>query len=165
MKGHSAFPIAPPLQEIHHKIFLSHILDTRWGSLTPLQRCLCILQPQPIGPLVGGVLSLSIDVVCVFCNPNRLGHSLGESYPSAEMSVYFAAPTDWASRWGSLSPLQRCCLCILQPQPIRPLVGGVLPLCRDVICVFCSPNRLCHSLGESYPSAEMLSVYFAAPTN
>ena len=42
------------------------------------------------------------------------GQSLEESYHSAEMqSVYSTAPTDWASHWGSLTPLQRCSGCIL----------------------------------------------------
>ena len=44
---------------------------------------------------------------------------------------------------GCLTPLQRCSQCILQPQLTRPLVGGdVLPLCRDAVCVFCSPSQL-----------------------
>ena len=39
----------------------------------------------------------------------------------------------------------------------RTLVGGFLPLCRDTVCVFCSPSGLghTHSLGVSYLSAEM----------
>ena len=89
------------------------------------------------------------------------------------LSVYFAAPADWTNRtfvggillfcrdavsvfgspsrldqqdirWGNLSRLQRCSQCILQPQPTEP-TG--------------------HSRGESYSSAEMQSVYFAAPAD
>ena len=133
---------------------------TRWGRLTRLQRYRrCILQPQPTRPLVEEVLPVCRDVVGVFYSPSRLGHSLRESYPSAEISsVYHTASADWATRWGSLTPLQRCSRCILQPQPTGPLVGGVLPLCRDVVGVFYSLSPLGHSLGESYPSAEMSSV-------
>ena len=99
------------------------------------------------------------------------GHSLGEFYPSADMqSVYSTGP----SRLGH-----------------KTLVGGVLPLCRDSVGVFCSPSRLghqdtrwgnltplqiCsryiqqaqadwatrHSLGEFYLSVEIQSVYSAA---
>ena len=117
-------------------------LSSRWAGLTLLQRCSrCILQPQP----------------------TEL--SLGGSYPSAEMqSVYSAAPADWAlvgrvlpfcrdavgvfrspsrlsSRWAGLTLLQRCSRCILQPQPTELSLGG------------------------SYPSAEMQSVYSAAPAD
>ena len=127
-------------------------LDTRWGSLATLKRCnRCILQPQPT---------------------RQPGHSLGESYHSAEMqSVYSIAPTEWAT---------------------MILVGTVLPLCRDTVGVFSCSGRLSnqdtrwgsltplqrcsryvlqlwltrlpgHTLGESYPSAEMQSVYSASP--
>ena len=98
-------------------------------SFTPLQRCSrCILQPQLTGPqitrwrvefyssaemqsvysttpiewatdhlLEGGVLLLCRDAVCVFYNPYRMGHR----------------SLVWV--W-SLTPLQRCSRCILQPQ-------------------------------------------------
>ena len=37
------------------------------------------------------------EVLLSDCLVSYLGHSLGVSYPSAEMqSVYFAAPADWA---------------------------------------------------------------------
>ena len=67
------------------------------GESYPLQRCSwCILQPQPTGPLVGGILPA----------PH-----------SAEMQlVYSTAPTDWATRWGSLTP------------------------CRDAVGVFYNPS-------------------------
>ena len=47
-------------------------------------------------------------------------HSLGvEVYRSAEMlSVYSPEMLSVYSRWGILTPLQRCSWCILQPQPI-----------------------------------------------
>ena len=46
--------------------------------------------------------------------------------------------------WGSLTPLQRCSRCILQPQLTRQrtLVVGVILLCRDVVGVFCNPSWL-----------------------
>ena len=45
----------------------------------------------------------------------------------------------------------------------RTLAGwGILPLCRDVVGIFCRPNRRGHSLGKSYHSAEMQSVYSTA---
>ena len=48
------------------------------------------------------VLSFSRDIVDVFYGPRRLGHpghSLGESYASAEtQSVYSTASADWASK-------------------------------------------------------------------
>ena len=47
IKGNSTFPKAAALLKPHHQIVQCHILDTRWGSLTPLQRSSrCILQPQ-----------------------------------------------------------------------------------------------------------------------
>ena len=50
MKGYSAFPKAPALLKPHHQIVECYIQDSRWGSLTPLQRCSQrILQPQSAG--------------------------------------------------------------------------------------------------------------------
>ena len=164
---------------------------TRWGSLTPLQRCSqyilqpqltrplvrgvlslllrcswCILQPQPTGTLVEGVLPLCWDAVGVFYSLSQLGHSLRESYPFAEMQlVYSTASANWATRWGSLTPLLRCGWCILQPQLTGPLVEGVLPLCWDAVGVFYSLSQLGHSLRESYPFAEMQLVYSTASDN
>ena len=167
---------------------------------------------KPTEPLVGKVLLLYRDTVSVFYSPGRLGTSLKKSYPSAEMqSVYSIAPTnqptgplvgevlsfcrdavsvfygphqpaDWATRWVSLIPLQRCSQCT------GPLVGEVLLFCRDTVGVFYGPHqpadwatrwgsliplqrcsqcilwppptsRLGHSLGKSYSSAEIQSVY------
>ena len=48
------------------------------------------------------------------------------------------------TRWASLTPLLRCCRCILPPQPTGPLVERVLLLCRYAVGVFFSPNRLSH---------------------
>ena len=92
--------------------------DTRWGSLTPLQRSdRCILQPQLIGPP---------------------GHSQIGVLPSAEkQSVYSTAPAYWATRTlaeRSLTPLQRSNRCILQPQLTGPpghLLGESYPLQRS----------------------------------
>ena len=48
MMGYSAFHNTPTFLEPHHQIFSCHIQDTRWSSLTSLQRCSrCILLPQP----------------------------------------------------------------------------------------------------------------------
>ena len=48
---YSAFPKAPVLLKPHHQIVLCHNQDTRWGSLTPLQRySRSILEPHPSGP-------------------------------------------------------------------------------------------------------------------
>ena len=115
-------------------------------------------------------ITLWRNPVGVFYSTSRLGqHSLGESYLSAEMqSMYSIAPVDWANtRWESLIPRQRCSRCILEPLSTGPtLVGRVLSLGRDAVDVFYSPCRLGqHSLGESYPSAEMQSVYFRAPVD
>ena len=41
----------PGLLAPHHQIVWDHLLDTRWRSLTPLQKCSrSILKPQPTGP-------------------------------------------------------------------------------------------------------------------
>ena len=106
-----------------------------------------------IKTLLGGVLLLCRDAVGVFCILSRLGHQ--------------------DTSWGSLTPLQRCSRCILQPQPtgssrhflgesyssaemqsvystapadwvIKTLLGGVLLLCRDAVGVFCILSRLGH---------------------
>ena len=137
---------------------------TRWGSFIPLQRCSwCILQPQPTGPLVGGVLSLCRDAVGVFYSLSQLGHSLGEFYPFAEMQlVYSTASANWATHWGHLIPLLRCSWCILQPQPTGTLVGGVLPLCWDAVGVFYSLSQLGHSLGNLTP-LQRCSQYILQP--
>ena len=97
-------------------------------------------------------------------------HSLDESYLSTEMqSVYCTTPAHWAT---------------------KHLLGGVLPLCKYAVSIFCNPSRLghktlvewvillcrdavillCrdaywateHSLEESCPSAEIQSVYSTA---
>ena len=102
--------------------------STRWGSLTPLQRCSqCILQPKPTGlpeHSLGESYPLQRCSQCILQpKPTGLpGHLLGESYPFAEMqSVYSATQAHWAT---------------------GALVGGVLPLCRDAVVVFCNPSRL-----------------------
>ena len=60
MKGCSVLPKARALLESHHQIVLCHIYDTRYGSLTPLQKCSrCILQPSPSSRL--GIYSLSVS--------------------------------------------------------------------------------------------------------
>ena len=50
IKGYSAFPKAPALLEPSPSDCLVSYQDTRWGCLTPLQRCSrCILQTQLTG--------------------------------------------------------------------------------------------------------------------
>ena len=62
IKEYVIFPTAPALVEPHHQIVWSHIQDTRWGSLNPLQKCSqCILQLQPTGS------ELSIEKVSHHC--------------------------------------------------------------------------------------------------
>ena len=100
----------------------------------------CFLQPQPTGSLNGGFLPLCRDAVDIFYNLSRLGHSIGDSYPCAEMQlVYSTAPADWATQWGILTSLKRCSRCVLQPQPTGP-----------------------HSEGDSYHWGEMQLVYSVA---
>ena len=113
-------------------------------GLTPLQRSSrCILHPQPTGPLFGRVLPFCREAVDVFLDPSQLSLWLWWSYSSVEMqSVYSTAPADWATRWRSLTFLQRCSRCILQLQPTGQLVGGVLPFCRDAVGVYYCLSRL-----------------------
>ena len=129
------------------------------------------------------------------CLASYQGHLLGGSYSSAEMqSVYSTVPADWVTRWESLTPLQRCSQFILQSQPTGLLVGRVLQLDRDAVSVFYSqcipqsqstgllvgkvlhlyrdavslfysPSRLGYSLGRSYTSAEMQSMYSTLPAD
>ena len=135
------------------------------GSLTLLQRCnTCILQPQPT---------------------RQQDTRWGESYPSAEMQyMYSTAPANWATGHslggvlpfcrdaihvfyspgrlgnrtlvgGSLTLLQRCNTCILQPLPTRQQDtrwGSLIPL-QDARRVFYSPGRCgqeCSYLWGSY---------------
>ena len=130
----------------------------RGRGLTTGQICSWyILQPQPTGPqdtrCEEGVLPQGRDAVGVFYSPNQLGHRTlviaKGSYTWAEMqSVYSTAPTDWAtghSLWGrGLTTWQRCSRCILHPQLTRlqdtVCEEEVLPLGRDAVGVFYSPN-------------------------
>ena len=110
-----------------------------------------------IRTLIVGVLPLCRDAADVFYSPSRPGQSypgqsLWESYASAEMQpMYSTAPADRASHIqdthrGILTPLQRCSRCILQTQPTGPVISE-------------------HSSWESYPSAEMQSVYSTTPAD
>ena len=110
--------------------------------------------------LVGEIFSLCRDAVSVFYSPSRLVHRVlvGEgSYPPAEMlSVYSTAPADWStghSLGEGFTPLQRCCRCILQPEPTGlhgTRWGRVLPLYKDAVVVFYSPSRLVPNPLEFY---------------
>ena len=93
--------------------------DTRWGSLTPLQRSSwCILQPQLTGPQDtrwGSLTSLQRSSRCIL-QPQLTG------------------PQD--TRWGSITPLQRSSQCILQPQLTGPQDtrwGSLNPLQRSSV--------------------------------
>ena len=58
MTEYSAFPKAPASPERHNYLLRCHIQNTRWGSLTPLQRsCRCILESQPTGQ---SIISISL---------------------------------------------------------------------------------------------------------
>ena len=153
--------------------------------------------------LHGGVLPFCRDAVSVFYSPSQLGHKTlawRKSYPSAEMqSVYSTAPANWATRHlhGESYPsaeMQSVYSTALANWATRHLHGGVLPFCRDAVSVFYSPSQLGHKtlawrsltllqrcsqcilqpqptgpqdtcMEESYPSAEMQSVYSTAPAN
>ena len=111
---------------------LSHSLGE---GLTPLKRCnRCILHPQPAEPQDTRwerVLPFWRNTLGVFYSPSQLSHSLGEG----------------------LTPLKRCNRCILQPQPAEPQDTRwewVVPLWRDAIGVFYSPNRLCCNYFKVY---------------
>ena len=101
----------------------SYIQDTRWESLTPLQRCSqCILQPQLIEQSI--TRALPSDFLVLYS-----GHSLGESYSFAEkQSVYCTTPTDWAKHHSSFTLR-------LFRVIFRTLVGRVLLLCSRQICI------------------------------
>ena len=100
------------------------------GSLSSLQRCSrCILQPQPTWPqdTLWGKSLLSAEMQSVyFTAPTNLttGHSLGEVLALCRDAVgVFYSPNQLDHRTlfgGSLSSLQRCSRCILQPQPTWP---------------------------------------------
>ena len=121
--------------------------NTRWWNLTLLQRCCrCILHSFSRlvhRTLVGGILPFRRDAV----------------------GVFYIDLSPQNTRWGNLTLLQRCCRCILHSLSRlthRTLVGEILPFCRDAVGVFYIPSAdwsTEHSLGESYPFAEMLSVY------
>ena len=121
--------------------------------------------------LVGEVLPLNREAVGVFYSPCRLGWLF---------SIMSGTLMGWG--WGVL-PIYKEKNCILTSQPSglrlfnvisRTLVGGVSPLSRYAVDVFCNPSRLGwdglisylgHSLVESYSSSEMQSVYSAAPAD
>ena len=76
------------------------------------------------------------------CLVSYAGHSLVESYPSAEMqSMYSTAPADLTIQdtdWGSLTPLQKCSRCILQPKQTEPhdtRWGSLTPQQRCSWCI------------------------------
>ena len=99
-----------------------------------------------------------------------LGHSLGESYFSAEtQSVYSTAPNDWAT-WRSLGKsypsTEMQSVYSTAPNDWatwRPLEKSYTP--TDMQSVYSTAPAVWatwHSLGESYSSAEMHSLYSVA---
>ena len=87
-------------------------------------------------------------------------------YPSAEVqSVYTTTQANWAIRGGRLTPLQRCSRCILPLKPTGLFVVGDLPLCRGAVGVYYHSSQLGYSWWETYPSAEMQSVYTTTQAN
>ena len=92
---------------------------------------------------IKGHFSLIIRLFSVISNT-----LVGRVLPHCRDAVsVFSSPSrlgHWDTRWDSDTPLQRCSRRILLPKPIRPLG---------------------HSLGQSYSSAEMQSVYSAAPAS
>ena len=84
------------------------------------------------------VLPLCRDAVCVLYSPSQLGSDGFVSYPEHLLG-------------GGFTPLQRCSLCIIQPQPTG-------------LRWFCVISRTLIGW-RFYPSAEMQSVYYTAPAN
>ena len=124
-------------------VFYSHNrLSPPWVSLTPQLRCSrCILQPQQTRPSLGKSYPYA-EIQSVYSTTTTDSALTGEVLPLCKDSVgVFYSPNGLGSPWGSLTPLQRCSRCILQPQQTRP------------------------SLGKSYPSAEIQSVYSTATTD
>ena len=123
-------------------VFLSpnQLGNTRYGTLIPLQRCSrSILKSQPTG-----------------------SHSLWDSYPSVEMqSVYSSVPTNWVTlAIGDLSLCRDAVGVFLSPNQLgHTRYGSLIPLQRCSRCILKSQPTGSHSLWESYPSAEMQSVY------
>ena len=78
MKRYTAFPIVSGLQEPHHQIVLYYIQETRWESLTPLQRSSWRIQQlqltKPKDTCLGEVLPLGREAIGVFYSPSRLGN-------------------------------------------------------------------------------------------
>ena len=157
IKGYTAFPNAPALLGRHSQIVWSYIKDTHLGGSYLSARCSrCILQPQPTRPLVGGVLPLCKDAVCVFYSLSRLGQSLEESYPYARMqSVYSTALADWASRWRSFNPLKRCSRCILLIGPVVNWLPSweidtvIRVIIDEAVCITHSTNTLGNVMNPS----------------
>ena len=76
--------------------------------------------------LIGGVLLLCRDAVCVFFSPSRLGHK-------ALVERILLLFRDAVCLFYSLSRLGH-----------KARVERVLPLCRNAVSVLCSPSRLDH---------------------
>ena len=110
---------------------------TQFSSIGPTDRT---LSGGPESDGNKGVLCISKSSSITGASPSNglvsyLGHSLGESYSSAETQlVYSTVPADWAKHYWSLT----------------------------INCLVSYPG---HSLQGLYPSAEVQSVYSTAPSS
>ena len=113
------------------------------GSLTPLQRISrCIVRSHLTGqcivlnlkPVLFPIIQFSKSTQFRSQNSSILNNSV------ALRSIQFSISTQFRFVW-----------------------GGVLLFCRNAVGVFYSPRQVGHSLGKSYSSAEMQSVYSTAP--
>ena len=161
------YPLLRNIPRVWHKIKLTDceaLVQDPWEvwltlslplfSILYIPQSFCITAAWPTDSLVAyvrhtleEVLPLDRDADGVFYTPSRLG------YPD--------------TRWGSLTLLQGCSQCILQPETNGPPGTCWESFTLRQRCKRCilqsQPTGLPgHSLGESYPSAEMQSVYSAA---
>ena len=87
------------------------------GMLNPQQKSSrCILQSQPIGLLLGGVLSLCRDAVGVFCSPSGLDKFTSIYFIDKSRALFvlnvssiFTLNTTWPIKWDAVSSKQRSC--------------------------------------------------------
>ena len=95
------------------KIVYCHILDTRWGSLSPIRRLgLSNLQPQPTGPRLLSATSWAL--VGSLTPLQRCSWCILQHQPIGPGSFTVIARTFVG---GVLTPVQRCSRCILQRRP------------------------------------------------
>ena len=94
-----------------------------------------------IRTLVGGVLPLCREAVCVFYSPSLMSPRW-RSLPLCRNIVgVFYGPSRLSIRWQSYSSAEMHSVCSTAPADWA-LVGWVLPFCRDAVGIFYSPNQL-----------------------